>query len=103
MRNSAILIAVPVYSFGALYLLAPILGWQADTASIVDWFGSLSWASKIAIKGIFAHAFTFHVLHGVRHLIWDTGALLTNKQVQVTGWATVGATVLLGTGITLWL
>lgn len=102
MRNCGILISLPVYSFGAAYLLAPIFGWHIDTTTLVDWFGSLSWGSRTAIKGVFAYPFVFHFLHGIRHLIWDTGAMLSNKQVWAAGWATMGATALLGTGLVLW-
>lgn len=37
-----------------------------------------------------AMPFTYHCINGVRHLVWDTGRFLTNKQVIQTGWAMVG-------------
>jgi len=102
MRNASIAITIPIYAFGAAYLVSPLFGWHLDTVSMVKWFGSFSVGSRIAMKCVFAFPFVFHVLHGLRHLIWDTGAMLTNKQVQITGWATVVASVLGTIGLVMW-
>lgn len=102
MRNAAIVITIPIYAFGAAYLVSPLFGWHLDTESMVEWFGGLSAGSRIAVKSFFAFPFVFHVLHGLRHLIWDTGAMLTNKQVQITGWATVIGSVLGTIGLVMW-
>lgn len=37
--------------------------------------------------------FTYHAFNGVRHLVWDLGKELSNKQVNQTGWAVVGLSV----------
>ena len=50
--------------------------------------------AKVGIKFGVALPFTFHAFNGVRHLVWDMGRELSNKQVQVTGWTVVGLTVL---------
>lgn len=34
--------------------------------------------------------FTYHSFNGVRHLIWDLGLEMKNKQVIQTGWTVVG-------------
>lgn len=102
MRNAAIIITIPVYAFGAAYLFAPLFGWHLDTASMVEWFGGLSVGSRTAVKSFFALPFVFHVLHGLRHLIWDTGMMLTNKQVQITGWATIIGSLLGTIGLVMW-
>jgi len=102
MRNSAILIAAPVYIFGAAYLISPVMGWQLDTASLVEWFGGLPVGARLAFKGFFGFPFVFHIVHGLKHLVWDTGAMLTNRQVRVTGWLGLGVSVVGTAGLMFW-
>ena len=102
MRNSAILITVPVYIFGAAYLVSPLFGWHLDTTSLVQWFGAMSPATRLAIKAVFGFPFCFHIVHGLRHLIWDTGMMLTNRQVAVSGWLGLGISVLGTVGLMFW-
>ena len=49
--------------------------------------------SKGVMKGLVSLPFTFHSWQGLRHLVWDSGRELSNRQVQITGWATVGLTL----------
>jgi succinate dehydrogenase (ubiquinone) cytochrome b560 subunit len=102
MRNSAILITAPVYLFGAAYLVSPLMGWHLDTTTLVDWFGSLSPGARLAIKGVFAWPFCFHLVHGLKHLIWDTGALLGRKQFVMSGWVGLGLSTVMAIGLVLW-
>ncbi len=49
-------------------------------------------------------SFSFHLMGGIRHLIWDAGWMLENSQVRSSGWlAIIGSVVLtliiLGAGI----
>ncbi|EXJ61941.1 succinate dehydrogenase (ubiquinone) cytochrome b560 subunit [Cladophialophora yegresii CBS 114405] len=99
MRNSAILITAPIYIFGAAYLIAPLVGWHLDSTSVVEWFACLPHATKLAIKAVFAFPFCFHIVHGLRHLVWDTGMMLTNRQVAVSGWLGLGVSVLATVGL----
>jgi succinate dehydrogenase (ubiquinone) cytochrome b560 subunit len=48
-------------------------------------------AVKIAAKMIVAYPVTFHVMNGVRHLVWDTGKALSLKGVYNTGYIVIGA------------
>lgn len=82
-----------LYVFATAYLVAPLFGWHLESASLVAAFGSLSLVSKFALKLGVAFPFTFHCFNGVRHLVWDTGRQLTNKQVITTGWTVVGLSV----------
>jgi succinate dehydrogenase (ubiquinone) cytochrome b560 subunit len=102
MRNCAIIITVPVYLFGAAYLVSPLFGWQLDTASMVEWFGSLPLWTRLAVKGLVGFPFCFHLVHGTRHLIWDTGAMLSNRQVTVSGWIGLGVSIIATVGLFLW-
>ncbi|KAL8829425.1 MAG: hypothetical protein Q9191_002016 [Dirinaria sp. TL-2023a] len=81
------------YVFGVAYLCAPLFGWHLDSASIAAAFGAWPVAAKVLLKTGIAMPFTFHSFNGIRHLIWDTGAALTNKQVVRTGWTVVGLSV----------
>ena len=56
-------------------------------------FGAWPVALKVLAKMTVAFPFTYHGLNGVRHLVWDMGKELSNKQVQRTGWAVVGLSV----------
>lgn len=64
-------------------------------------FGALPLIAKIPIKFTLAMPFTFHSLNGVRHIVWDFGKQLTNKQVIVTGWTVVGLSVASALGLAL--
>lgn len=67
-----------------------MFGWHLESASIAAAFGSLPFAAKFLVKLGLAMPFTYHSINGVRHLLWDTGRFLTNKQVIQTGWAMIG-------------
>ncbi len=53
-----------------------------------------SWAGDILL-GLSALALWFHFSNGIRHLVWDTGAHMGRKRVRQTGYAAIGATLLL--------
>lgn len=82
-----------LYLFATAYLVAPLMGWHLESASIAAAFGSLPFAAKFATKLGLALPFTYHSMNGVRHLIWDTGRQMANKQVIRTGWTVVGLSV----------
>ncbi|KAH8702242.1 succinate dehydrogenase cytochrome b560 subunit [Talaromyces proteolyticus] len=79
-----------LYLFATAYLVAPVVGWHLESASIAAAFGALPVLAKVLIKAALAMPVTFHSFNGVRHLIWDFGKALTNKQVITTGWTVVG-------------
>ena len=41
----------------------------------------------------FSFAFFFHLSNGIRHLIWDTGRLFENRQVDMSAWIVLLASV----------
>lgn len=82
-----------LYVFASAYLVAPLFGWHLESASLAAAFGSLPVLAKFGIKLTTALPFTFHAFNGVRHLVWDLGKELTNKQVIKTGWTVVGLSV----------
>ena len=40
-------------------------------------------------------SFSFHLMGGIRHLIWDAGWMLENQQVRISGWLAIIGSVLL--------
>lgn len=60
---------------------------------MAEWFGGLGAVTKGGIKMLVAMPFAFHAWNGVRHLVWDTGRELGNRQVIVTGYIVMGLTV----------
>jgi succinate dehydrogenase (ubiquinone) cytochrome b560 subunit len=41
-------------------------------------------------------------MNGMRHLVWDTGRMLTNKQISRSGWTVVGASTVVAVLLALW-
>ncbi|KAF4624001.1 hypothetical protein G7Y89_g14174 [Cudoniella acicularis] len=79
-----------VYIFGSAYLIAPLMGWHLDSASMAAAFASWPVLAKIGTKLFFAFPFTFHTINGLRHLSWDLGRTFKNATVIKTGWTVVG-------------
>lgn len=79
-----------LYLFATAYLVAPLFGWHLESASMAAAFGAMPFAAKFLVKLGLALPFTYHSINGVRHLIWDTGRMLTNKKVIQSGWTMVG-------------
>ncbi|KAF2437127.1 hypothetical protein EJ08DRAFT_623642 [Tothia fuscella] len=91
-RLTGIILSGGLYVFGLGYLVAPALGIHMESAVLAASFAAWPLAAKVATKFLIALPFTFHSFNGIRHLIWDFGKQITNKQVQVTGWTVVGLT-----------
>ncbi|XP_073981898.1 succinate dehydrogenase, subunit C [Rhodnius prolixus] len=47
------------------------------------------------LKFVLAFPAAYHLLNGIRHLVWDSGKALTLKEVYITGYGVLVATVLL--------
>ena len=100
-RITGVQLSGTMYLFGVAYLVAPTLGWHLDTHSIAAGFASLPFILQFGLKAIYALPFTFHSFNGLRHLMWDTGSGITNKQVIVTGWTVIGISVASALGLAL--
>jgi succinate dehydrogenase (ubiquinone) cytochrome b560 subunit len=92
-RITGVTVSGGFYVFGIAYLVAPLLGWHLDSASMAAAFGSLPVAAKVLAKFAVAMPFTFHSINGVRHLVWDMGKNFKNKSIVATGWTVVGLSV----------
>ncbi|OAA41810.1 succinate dehydrogenase cytochrome b subunit [Metarhizium rileyi] len=58
--------------FGA-YLVAPLLGWHLETASVASAFAALPFAVKGGVKFLLGFPFAYHFINGLRHLWFDLG------------------------------
>ena len=85
-----------------------LLCWLIALASGEEAFAAVSlWLGSVLGKLVIAasvFSFSFHLMGGIRHLIWDAGWMLENSQVRFSGWlAIVGSVVLtlivLGAGL----
>jgi len=65
--------------FGVLYLLISIAAGETAYQAMQTLMGF--WLAKLAYWG-FVLALFFHLCHGVRHLIWDTGAGFDRATLQ---------------------
>lgn len=57
-------------------------------AFLTSWFGKLVFIGSI-------WAIWYHLLGGIRHLIWDTGRALDVATAEMMGWGMVGGSILL--------
>ncbi|CAD0052044.1 unnamed protein product [Aureobasidium pullulans] len=92
-RVTGVALSGTFYLFGLSYLIAPAFGWHVESASIAAAFAAWPAALAILAKLVASFPFTYHSFNGLRHLMWDMGKGITNKQVQVTGWSVVGLSV----------
>jgi succinate dehydrogenase / fumarate reductase cytochrome b subunit len=60
-----------------------------------------SGAAKVIYVAVIA-AFCYHLVAGIRHLIWDTGRGLEKAQSQRSAWLVIGAAILLTLLCAVW-
>jgi succinate dehydrogenase / fumarate reductase, cytochrome b subunit len=82
-------------SLGVLLLSAWLVclsGSAADQARTADWLATLPARAALLV---WALAFYYHLLNGIRHLGWDMGWGLDLKSTYATGWIAVGLALVL--------
>lgn len=65
-----------------------------------------TWFSTPPMKVLYALlivAFAYHLVAGIRHLVWDTGHGLERRQSQRSAWIVLAATVVLVLALGYWL
>lgn len=85
--------------FGTVLIVALLVALASgkDAYAVVQAIYS-SWFGKLVLFG-YSWALFHHMLGGLRHLIWDTGAMLDRERRMKLGWATlIGST-----GLTLFV
>lgn len=77
-----------------------LLAWWVVAAAIgPDAFATAqafigSWLGRLLLFGWTAALF-YHLLNGIRHLVWDTGKALEIESAERAGYAVIGGTVIL--------
>jgi succinate dehydrogenase / fumarate reductase, cytochrome b subunit len=90
----------------ALYFGTLLIAWWLIAAATSEsafetaqWvFGS--WIGRLVLLG-FTWALVHHMLGGIRHFIWDTGAMLEKHTASKLAWASIVASVVLT--IVIWV
>ena len=84
----------------ALYAGTILIAWwliaaatSQDQFAFVDWLVR-SWFGLLVLFG-YTWALFHHLLGGLRHFVWDTGAGLEKHTASRLGWATLAGSVLL--------
>merc|ERR1711939_724083 len=73
---------------------APAMGWHLESSVLAAGFASWPCVLQLFSKFAVGWTFTYKCFNGMRHLIWDTATMMTNKQVTQSGWFAVGASAL---------
>lgn len=73
------------------FLVAAMLG-EGPYTQVSAFLGS--WIGTIILAG-WSFCLYYHLCNGIRHLIWDTAAMLEKKQAAISGWIVILATILL--------
>ena len=85
----------PLWSTMAYWMIAAgIIGGLASALfGFIDWLVR-SWFGKLVLIG-YTWAMFHHMLGGLRHLVWDTGAGLEKHTASKIAWATLAGSILL--------
>merc|ERR1711877_100587 len=75
-------------------ILHRITGWLLESSVLAAGFASWPFVLQLFSKFAVGWTFTYKCFNGMRHLIWDTATMMTNKQVTQSGWFAVGASAL---------
>lgn len=84
----------------ALYVGTLLVLWwltaAAGTEAYFDWVSGIygSWFGQVVLFG-YTWALMFHMLGGIRHLVWDTGALMEKHTATKLALATAAGSVVL--------
>ena len=81
--------------------------WLIAAATSAQYFGFVNslFATPLGLLLMvgFSWALIHHMLGGIRHLIWDTGAALDLDSVDMLSWGTIGLSIVLTIGLWLYI
>jgi succinate dehydrogenase / fumarate reductase cytochrome b subunit len=89
-------VALAVGAFGVAWWLLAAAGSGEAFATFRDFAGS--WLGRIALFG-FSFCLVYHLLNGLRHLLWDAGYGYEIPRLYATGWTVLVLTALVTAGI----
>ncbi len=85
---------------GALYVGTLLLAWWVSAAAgsedYFNWVSGIvgSWFGQLVLFG-FTWALMFHMVGGIRHLIWDTGAYMEKRTARTLAISTMVSSIIL--------
>ena len=85
-----------------MYLCALTLGLQFDWTEITAAFGFSPIGVKAALKFRFSMPFTYHGFNGIKHLVWDSGRLLSKIQSGTASWLVLVCSISASLGLALY-
>ena len=91
-------VVLAIGAFGVVWWLVAVVGGgdrYTDFMAV-----AASWPGRIMLIG-FSYCLIYHLLNGLRHMLWDSGRAMEILQVYQTGW-TVVALSILGTAALWW-
>jgi len=93
-RITGVILAIG--AFGVAWWLLAVSASAQRYAQFVDLAGSMP--GKIVLAG-FSYCLMYHLLNGLRHLLWDSGRGFEIPQFYKTGWTVVVLSFVLTAGI----
>jgi len=89
-------VVLAIGAFGVAWWLLAVSASNARYTQFADLAASLP--GKIVLAA-FSYCLVYHLLNGLRHLLWDSGRGFEIKEFQATGWAVVVLSFVLTAGI----
>ena len=83
---------------GLMLLTWWLYGAAFEPSIVVSFAGALTTLWGKALLSAFLFAFWYHMLNGVRHLVWDTGRWLDLKAAYRSGYGVVAFSLILTAG-----
>jgi succinate dehydrogenase / fumarate reductase, cytochrome b subunit len=91
-----------VLSLGLILLVYWLIAIASGAAAYRGALAVLSLAALKAVYVLLLAAFSYHLLAGIRHLIWDTGHGLERQQSKRSAGLVMIASILLFVGLAWW-
>ncbi len=88
ITGNALLLGAVLISAWFMSLVISPAAFASVNGFMTSWFGDLIMTGSL-------WALWYHLLAGVRHLIWDTGRGLEMATAEMLGWGVIGGSVLL--------
>ncbi|KAJ5908068.1 hypothetical protein N7495_000750 [Penicillium taxi] len=101
-RITGVMLAGGLYTFATLYLIAPALGLHLESAPMAEAFGSLPLVVKTALKFGVSFPFTYHGFNGLKHLVYDTGHLMSKTNSGRASYIVLACSVSASLGLALY-
>ncbi len=89
-------VVLAIGAFGVAWWLLAVSASESRYAQFTELAESLP--GRIVLAG-FSYCLVYHLLNGLRHLLWDSGRGFEIKQFYATGWAVVILSFVLTGGI----